>query len=142
MSERKMRTFVTSALRPLHAIAVENPVLPGTPDVNYIEGWIELKWLRAWPKNPASIVRIPHFTKQQVVWHFKRRRAGGQSWILIQCRREWLLMDGKDACLINHLNKEMLIKQCVAYWYAGLGVPEFREILTEPQAPFTPGPTL
>lgn len=111
-----MRQRVTRGLRDLNAIAVENPVLPGTPDVNYIEGWIELKWLRTWPQQ-GGIVRIPHFTPQQKVWHYKRRRAGGQSWFLLQCKREWLLLDGAVAAMVvNKATRDELITASARHW--------------------------
>ena len=53
-----MRGRLTKALRSLHAVAVENPVHPGTPDINYSEGWIEAKWLRAWPRKPETVVTV------------------------------------------------------------------------------------
>lgn len=102
MSETDQRGKVVRLLRVLNAFAVENPCLPGTPDVNYIEGWVELKWLRDWPARADTIVVFEHFTPQQRVWHMRRRAAGGRSWVLIQCKREWILLDGMVAAL--HLN--------------------------------------
>ena len=118
------------ALNPLNAVAVENPALPGTPDVNYIEGWIELKWLRSWPKRKDTIVRIPHFTAQQRIWHFRRRRLGGQSWFLLQVRKEWLLIDGAVAALtVNKCNRLDLICQTAVYWSDGLGESDLTDVL-------------
>ncbi len=109
MSESTMRGRVVRALKDLNAIAVENPVLPGTPDVNYVEGWIELKWLREWPADESTPVRFPHFTPVQRVWHIRRRLAGGMSWVLVQCKREWLLFDGAIAALyLNQSTKAEL----------------------------------
>lgn len=85
-----------------HAVPVENPALPGTPDVNYIGGWIELKQIEEWPKRDDTVVMIEHYTPQQRVWAIRRRRAGGTCWLLLQCRREWLLFDGAVAA--THLN--------------------------------------
>lgn len=133
-----MRQRVTRGLREIGAIAVENPVLPGTPDVNYVEGWIELKWLRSWPVQ-GGVVSIPHFTPQQKVWHYKRRRAGGNSWFLLQCRREWILLDGAVAAkVINKLTREELI-DAGAYWH-GMMWHELIQHLVQRQGPyvFTP----
>ena len=99
MSEKSMRSRVVRSLKALDAIAVENPALPGTPDVNYVEGWIELKQLTAWPQKADTVVRCDIFTPQQRVWHIRRRLAGGTSWLLLQVGREWLLFDGAVAAL-------------------------------------------
>ena len=71
MSERRMRKNVCDWLKDYDAFAVENPANPGTPDVSYVEGWIELKQLDAWPAREDTPVRIEHYTPQQrirVAW--------------------------------------------------------------------------
>jgi len=51
---------------------VENPCLPGTPDVcvgfNGKCAWIELKMIESFPKRASTPVRIDHFTSQQKLW--------------------------------------------------------------------------
>lgn len=93
-----MRRKVVRALRDadLDAVAVENPAHPGTPDVNYAGGWIELKYLPAWPAK-GGVVRIRHFSKQQRIWLERRRDAGGAAYLLLQVGTDWLLLDGRDA---------------------------------------------
>ena len=97
MSEKDMRSRLVRALKPLHAIAVENPVLPGTPDINYRDGWVEAKWLRAWPRRPETVVPLEHFTQQQRFWLRQRCRAGGAAWLILQCRNQWLVFRGSTA---------------------------------------------
>jgi len=99
MAERDMRARVMRALDGLHPVAVENRAAPGTPDVNYVGGWLELKWLRSWPSRAATPVRVAHFNMQQRLWHLRRRDAGGKTWVLLQCRREWFLFDGAVAAM-------------------------------------------
>lgn len=138
MSEQGMRSRVTKALRQLDAIAVENPVRPGTPDVNYVEGWIELKWLRKWPVNEETIVPFPHFTTQQRVFHLRRRMAGGNCWVMIQCRREWLLLTGEDAAL--HLGKTSYLQLCTLahkVWQNGLIQKELVECVSTPMKSYS-----
>lgn len=138
MSEQNMRGRVVRALRPLHGIAVENPALPGTPDVNYVEGWIELKWLREWPINEETIVRFEHFTPQQRVWHIKRRMAGGVSWVLVQCKKEWLLFDGAVAAMhLNQCPRASLYEVAEAYSTDGFNEEELKRWISRRQSVFS-----
>ncbi len=138
MSEQNMRGKVVRALGQLNAIAVENPALPGTPDVNYVEGWIELKWLREWPTRGDTVVQFEHFTPQQRVFHIRRRMAGGASWVLIQCRREWLLLDGAVAALhINQCPKYGLIDLAAQYTADGLDPEELVRWISQKQSAFS-----
>ena len=125
-----MRSTVNRALKPLDAVAVENPVGPGTPDVNHNHGWIELKWLRAWPRREATPVVIDHYTPQQRVWALRRRHRGGMVHLLLQCRREWILLDGAWAA--RHLGtstRAQLIEGAERVWLRGLNGEELCEWL-------------
>jgi len=70
-----------------HATRIENLASSGMPDVSYCvdgcEGFIENKWLLAWPRDPARIVALKHYTAQQRIWHESRARAGGKVWVLL-----------------------------------------------------------
>lgn len=78
MIESTFRRNVLRALRPWHPVAVENPACPGTPDVNYADGWLELKVA----KRPTATFRKP-LTPQQRVWFARRVRAGGRAYVLV-----------------------------------------------------------
>lgn len=133
MSEADQRGRVVEALRSLNAVPVENPVMPGTPDVNYVEGWIELKWLRAWPKSADTVVRVEHFTPQQRIFHLRRRMAGGRSFVLIQCRREWILLDGAVAIfVVGQSTRQQLHDAAVRSWSNGLDRKELIECVSRP----------
>jgi hypothetical protein len=104
-------------LTSLAAFPVENIVRPGTPDVSYLKGWVELKWLRAWPKREETPVRLDHWTQVQRLWHYRWRAKGGTSWVLLQCRHEWLLLDGALAALhLGSVNRKGLLELCAGYW--------------------------
>jgi len=138
MAEHDMRGKVVKMLRPLHGIAVENPCLPGTADVNYVEGWIELKWLRAWPKRPETVVHIEHYTQEQRLWSVARRLAGGTSWLLLQCKREWLLFDsGVAAKHLNAVPRSDLYELADKVWTNGLNVQEFLTCVQRKQTDYS-----
>ena len=133
MSESGQRQRVIRALKPLHAIPVENPMRPGTPDVNYADGWIELKWLRRWPKRAETEVKIPHFTPWQRRWLEKRHAISksGACWLILQVGREWMLFTGRDAAeYVGHLSRKGLYKVARARWPSGLKDKELIECLT------------
>lgn len=89
MSESAMRQTLVKAMRALDAVPIENKLKSGTPDVNYMYGWMELKWLRTWPKQGAP-VKIRHYTKQQRHWLRRHGRRGGVALLVLQVRAQWL----------------------------------------------------
>lgn len=99
-----MRQIVIKALSGLDGFSVENPVRPGTPDLNYIEGWVELKVLESWPVRAATKIKVPCFTGQQRVWLKRRWDRGGASYFLILIDKDWLLYDGNMAG--SHVGKD------------------------------------
>jgi hypothetical protein len=119
-SEGKDRKDVVRALKSLHAFAVENPVHPGTPDIAYVGGWIELKKLDAWPVRAKTNVRLDHYTLQQRAWARIHRHRGGQSYWLLRVQREWLLLHGAVAAeVVGTLTKEELIGRAILYMSEG-----------------------
>lgn len=125
MSEASMRTKVTGALRRLDAVAVENRVMSGTPDVNFIGGWLELKWVRAWPVKPETPLLIPHYTIEQKAWGIRRMMRGGYCGLLLQVRAQWLLFDAVTAAAcVGKSNREVLTNQAQHVWMKGLDKKE------------------
>ena len=125
-----MRRNVIKALHELHAVPIESRVRAGVPDVAYINGWIELKWLRDWPKRVDTIVRIHHYTQQQRIWLRRHWELGGNSWLLLQVKREWLLFDGPTAYMhVGNLDRLDLTNHAMRYWDNGLKPVELREFL-------------
>ena len=142
MSEGGQRKTFCKNLKHIDARPVENRVGPGTPDVAFIGGWIELKWLRRWPANAnKSPVLIPHYTNIQRLWLRNHWRLGGASWLLIQVKREWLLFDGEAAWNVGHLNRLELIAAATKHWTAGLDylelVPLIRRWFSQPGKNYT-----
>ncbi len=130
MSEKTMRRRIVTALRALDALSIENPIVPGTPDVNYIEGWIELKWARRWPEQESDILRMPHFTNQQRVWLRRRWRKGGRVWLLLQVGQCWLLFDGATAAdVVGTSTRRELFERAYQAWPDGLDERQLRNSL-------------
>jgi hypothetical protein len=130
MSEKTMRGRTVRGLRLLHAIAVENPVGAGTPDVNCSLGWLELKWIRRWPRIPRTIVRVDHFNQNQRLWLRKRWANCQGAWLLLQVGQEYLLFDGDVASwTVGKVGRQSLIDAATHYWKKGMNYEELRECL-------------
>lgn len=113
-----MRRNVVRLLRAagLDAVAVENPAHPGTPDVECVGGWIELKYLPAWPPRNGAL-RIPHFTRQQRIWLKRRWQAGGGAYLLLQVGTDWMLFDGETASYcVGYARRDELISLSLHSW--------------------------
>lgn len=113
MSEAHYRKeVVIPGLKKLGAdpIAVENGRChPGTPDVNWTHGWIELKVNPAWPARASTLVKFETFTKQQRIWLRNRWNAGGSAYLLARVGRNHLLWTGSDAAdFVGIVDREKL----------------------------------
>lgn len=120
MGESNLRQKVLELLRPLHAIAIENGLDKGTPDVNCSHGWLELKHLDNWPTHDTTIVRPPHFKPEQRMWLQSRCLRGGSAWLLLRVGREWMLVWGTRAAShvgISWTRPDLVTESShVAYW--------------------------
>lgn len=82
--EKDLNADVMDALLGLDPVRVENSVGEGTPDINWSGGWIEDKYVPAWPKRPTTTVAVPKYTTEQRAWHVRRVNAGGFVWVVIR----------------------------------------------------------
>lgn len=131
-SEGKDRKDVVRSLKSLHAFPVENPVYPGTPDIAFIGGWIELKKLDEWPKRETTKVRLDHYTLQQRAWARIHHHRGGKSYWLLRVQREWLLLHGAIAAeVVGSLTREELKGRTILYMSDGLDGDRLLEKLKE-----------
>ena len=123
MSEASQRRKVIQVLKALHAMPVENTVYAGTPDVNFAGGWIELKWLSKWPKGERTIIKMPHFTRQQRAWlSLRNEYRVEKTWLLLQCKRQWLLFHGPVAAeVVGKSTRHQLMVYALHVWHDGLG---------------------
>lgn len=133
MSESQMWEALRPILAPVHPVRVENRVESGTPDVNYLDGWIELKYIKNWPKKPEDPVRIAHFTPQQRTWLTLRNLRGGKAFLLLKVgESEWVLFQGSVAAqMIGGNNRpglcrDELCRTAVARW---MRKPRTQELL-------------
>ena len=117
MSEAKLQEKVLKDLEKLDAIPVENPKKPGTPDINYLDGWIELKWLPKFPKKLTTIVRFPKFTPQQRVWLLKRNMKGGKCFVLAHVDTLYFLFAGVFASKeLGRITKIHMLHHALKVW--------------------------
>ena len=85
----------------LDPVRVENLCGVGTPDVNYTNGWIELKQQDSWPKRATTVVRLDHdLMLGQRIWITRREEKGGRAYVLLQVSREYLMFTGIVASTI------------------------------------------
>lgn len=128
-----------AALRPRlrlgggHAVRVENGVEAGTPDVNYciegVEGWIELKYAKAWPVREKTPLRVRHYTEEQKDWARARLKAGGRCSLLLRVGSEHLLFNGPCMLLVGEVPRRELIRVATMTWSKALPGDELRSSL-------------
>ena len=124
-----MRHRVIRALKPLDAISVENSVHPGTPDVNCVGAWIELKRLKGWTKT-RHLPAMPHYRQEQRIWLRRRWRAGGVALFLLQIGTEWLLFDGEIASCLQRGQMQRLVRNAAIHcWPDGIVDEELVECI-------------
>jgi len=140
LMEQEQRQKLVKALNKagLDATSVENPAYPGTPDIQFIGGWIECKYLDDWPAHKETTVRIPHFTQQQRVWLLRRELARkklpeelhicGRCYLVLYVSktREWLIFDGETSA--RRIAKDGCSRE-VLYSLSGLTTTDIKDII-------------
>jgi hypothetical protein len=118
VSEKTLSSEFVKLTKALDPRRVENLLGIGTPDVNLSTGWVELKWVRAWPRNESTPLRLPHYTDEQRAWLLRRWNAGGGAWLVLQVQREWFVFNGPAAQAVGTLNHSELVLAATTYFPA------------------------
>lgn len=84
--EADLNGRLRAALAGMDPVRVENAAGggEGTPDINYITGWIESKYAKRWPARPTTRLALEHYTEQQRRWHVKRRASHGRVHVILE----------------------------------------------------------
>ena len=137
MSEASSRSNLVKKLKPLDAVSIESPSTGlGIPDVFFIGGVIECKWMRYWPKNADTRpVKFDHpLSKEQQVWLYRRERRGGLALVCAQVSKSWFFWSGKrikENNLWDNMTRPEMIAEAVLYFPNGLEVEKLLTYLRE-----------
>lgn len=142
IKESTFWAYVRQGLKPwpeLDLIRVENAIVPGTPDVNGTDFWVELKSVEG-PREATKPVLVEHFTPEQRLWVGRRWRAGGRVYLLIRVSVgkvvTFVLLDGNVATdNLGKVNLAELRRQSVRSWVAHLDFEELAAILGRDELP-------
>lgn len=119
MSEGNLWKDLRPLLAGLDPVRIEShDTDTGIPDVNITLGWIELKYMREWPKRATTPLRVDHFTVEQRAWLTRRWAAGGSCWVILKVGAdEWLLFRGYIAALyLGQVARNALYGYTLARW--------------------------
>ena len=110
----------------------EDKIGIGVPDVSFgcedINGWIELKYIMEWPVRPTTSVNIP-LSPLQKHWLTLRGLHGGNCWLFVRIRDDFLLFSYHRLGLINGKTKAKLLRICDKSWHGRVDWEEFRSVI-------------
>lgn len=117
MREARLWAWIRWRLDPgVDAVRVENPIGPGTPDVNFsvesVEGWMELKYRPREPTRPGAKLwpKKKGLSPQQIKWIQRRVGCGGNVWIVAGIAHYIFFVAGRQAKNFNAFSLEELYR--------------------------------
>jgi hypothetical protein len=143
MSEANLRRRVLDGLRHEGADVQrhEDMYSAGIPDLSYalrgIDGWLELKHVKAWPARASSLVRLdknPTKFLRQLLWLRRRALYGGsRCYVFAQVQASYLLLAQRafadPTLLAGGLPAESLRLLACAAWEGSLPTDELAKEL-------------
>lgn len=126
-------TLKTAMLGRWHATRIESSSSSGVPDVTYgiknINGWIELKYIKAWRKLPTTKVKLP-LEPEQLHWIVVRGNLSGNVWAFIRIEDDFFLLNHVEAArAYDGLTKDEWFKNCSGWWRRSIDPRELYSIL-------------
>lgn len=107
----------------------------GIPDVSYglegRNGWIELKYLKSWPKSPQKHVPFRNLKVHQVRFLGRRGQAGGACFLLVLVgKKDVVLIDWEIVHRLGKMTKSQIQRRCSG-WYSLDTLKDIDEVLRE-----------
>lgn len=117
-----------------HASRIESSAGNGIPDISFgvqgKNGWIELKYIREWPKRQDTKVKLP-LRPEQKHWIKNRGQVSGDVWVLCRIHNEFFLLDYRLAMLaVEGWTKQEWIMNSVLHWRITITFETLAEMLT------------
>ena len=128
--EKTLKKYIVNLLKHFGDIQRhEDKYESGIPDLSFgifgINGWIELKHKKAWPKRATTKVKFNHFTNKQRTWLKTRGQAGGHCFVIIQISTNYLLFCWRDIDSIGNLTREKMLEKAAFHWRKKSPVPNY-----------------
>ena len=106
------------------------------PDLSYaangVNGWIELKQIKNWPKKDDTLVKPDHYTAGQVSWIKKRGRMGGHCFVMVKVSNEYFIFSYTCARDIRcGIIQSQYYEKCLKWWKGNIEPSELISILTK-----------
>lgn len=136
MAETDTRATFCKLIAALDPRPIENMLPPaGTPDVEYVGGWAELKYINPqdWPVRPTTEVKIKHYTDEQREWLLRRTEAGEMCWLVVQSGKEWFFYNAYAAQDVGYLTYDEMVSRATHYFSNKPEPQEVVSILTSPR---------
>jgi len=117
------------------ATRIESNAGNGVPDVVFcvpnINGFMELKFIKEWPKRPETKVKLP-LRPEQKLWVETRGKRGGNVWVFCRIENSMFLLDNTcsmSAC--DGWTKEEWFKHSNMNWQGRVNFDELYYTLKE-----------
>ena len=105
MRESDLWKYLRDGMKGKHfeASRIESSAGNGVPDVAFSvptkHGWIELKYIKEWPKRPTTLVKLP-LRPEQKLWIKNHGQLSGNVWVLCRIADMFFLLDHKEAAIL------------------------------------------
>ncbi len=132
---KKLKYLEKNVHHNVHLTRHEDECTSGIPDVSYgidgVNGWIELKAYKHWPKKPETVIPFKNFKISQKRFLRGRGKAGGYCFVMVVFGKEIVLFHWTDIHVLGETNKEELLKYAIYKSDIPIAQEELIKILTD-----------
>lgn len=132
----KIKPLEKNKRHEVHLCRHEDECTSGIPDISYgidgVNGWIELKAYKDWPKKPETIIPFKNFKRTQKKFLRGRGKAGGHCFVMIIFGKEVVLIHWTDIHVLGTTTKEELLKHALYYTNGLIKQEKLISILIDP----------